>query len=85
MVDIYTQPMSGYNLNNSVFATQDIMGRDVANLFKYPGDGKDVISDISVLLSTNQVEKLIGAMPTDKILTSYDLAALEEARKNRSE
>ncbi|MGV3755148.1 MAG: beta strand repeat-containing protein, partial [Verrucomicrobiota bacterium] len=82
-VFIYTSPMTAFNLNNSVYSMEEIFGRDVPNLFKYPGDAKDVTSDISVLLTTNQVEKLIGAMPTDKIFTSYDLAALEEARKNR--
>ena len=82
-VFIYTAPPASFNLNNKIYSMEEIFGRDVPNLFKYPGDAQSVSSDISVLLTTNRVEKLIGAMPTDKILTSYDLAAIEDARKNR--
>ncbi|HEY1172521.1 MAG TPA: hypothetical protein VGH19_14220 [Verrucomicrobiae bacterium] len=83
-VFIYTEPQSSFNVNNTFFLEEQIFGRDVANLFRYPGDSTMISSSISALLSTNNVEKLIGALPTDKVLTSYDLAILEEdARKKR--
>ncbi len=82
-VFLFSQPMGAFNLNNKIYSVEEIFGRDAARLFPYPGDALPIRSDISVLLTTNRVEKLIGTLPNDKILTSYDLAALDEARKNR--
>ena len=82
-VFLYSAPPAQFNLNNKIYSVDEIFGRDAARLFPYPGDALPIRSDISVLLTTNRVEKLIGTLPTDKILTSYDLAALDEARKNR--
>jgi len=82
-VFIFSQPLGAFNLNNKIYSVEEIFGRDAARLFPYPGDAMPIRSDISVLLTTNRVEKLIGTLPNDKILTSYDLAALDEARKNR--
>lgn len=82
-VFLFSAPPAQFNLNNKIYSVEEIFGRDAARLFPYPGDAMPIRSDISVLLTTNRVEKLIGTLPTDKILTSYDLAALDEARKNR--